>query len=68
MIPRDFAQMRPGDVIGFSYTPGGRVFHAGIYMGDGRMVNSDGSGVSIDSLTSGYYSRLTWRVVRFVPS
>ena len=25
-------------------------------------------GVSIDSLTSGYYSRLTWRVVRFVPS
>ncbi len=68
VIPRDFAQMRPGDVIGFSYTPGGRVFHAGIYMGDGRMVNSDGSGVSIDSLTTGYYSRLTWRVVRFVPS
>ena len=42
------------------------MFHAGIYMGDGRMVNSDGSGVSIDSLTTGYYSRLTWRVVRFV--
>ncbi len=65
VIPRDFAQMRPGDVIGFSNTPGGRVFHVGIYLGDGRMVNSDGSGVSIDSLTSGYYSRLVWRVVRF---
>ena len=60
--------MRPGDVIGFSHTPGGRVFHAGIYLGDGRMVNSDGSGVSIDSLTTGYYSRLVWRVVRFVNS
>lgn len=53
-------------MIGFSHTPGGRVFHAGMYMGDGRMVNSDGSGVSIDSLTTGYYSRLVWRVVRFV--
>ena len=29
------------------------MFHAGIYLGDGRMVNSDGSGVSIDSLTTG---------------
>jgi len=66
VIPRDFAQMRPGDVIGFSFTPGGRVFHAGIYMGDGRMVNSDGSGVSINSLISGCYSRLAWRVMRFV--
>ena len=66
VIPRDFTQMKPGDVIGFSYTPGGRVFHASIYLGDGRMVNSDSSGVSIDSLTTGYYSRLTWRVVRFV--
>ena len=37
-------------------------------MGDGRMVNSDGSGVSIDSLTTGYYGRLSWRVVRFVDS
>ena len=27
-----------------------------------------GSGVSIDSLTTGYYSRLAWRVVRFVAS
>ena len=30
------------------------------------MVNSDGSGVSLDALTTGYYSRLVWRVVRFV--
>jgi hypothetical protein len=29
-------------------------------------VNSDGSGVSIDSLTTGYYSQLAWRVIRFV--
>ena len=68
VIPRDFAQMKPGDVVGFAYTPGGRVFHVGIYLGDGRMVNSDGSGVSIDSLATGYYSRLPWRVVRLVAS
>ena len=30
------------------------------------LVNADGSGVSIDSLTAGYYSRLVWRVVRLV--
>jgi cell wall-associated NlpC family hydrolase len=66
VIPRDFTLMKLGDVIGFSNTPGGRVFHVGIYLGEGRMVNSDGSGVSIDSLTTGYYSRLAWRVVRFV--
>jgi len=67
LVPRDFTAMRPGDVIGFSYNPGGRVFHVGLYVGDGTMVNSDGHGVSIASLTTGYYSRLAWRVVRFVP-
>lgn len=64
-VPRDFTQMRPGDVIGFSYTPGGRAFHVGIYRGDGTMINSDGHGVSIATLTSGYYSRLAWHIVRF---
>ena len=67
VIPRDFTAMRPGDAIGFSYAPGGRVFHVGLYLGDGTMVNSDGHGVSIATLTSGYYSRLAWRIVRFVP-
>ena len=64
-VPRDFTQMRPGDVIGFSYTPGGRAFHVGIYRGDGTMINSDGHGVSIATLTSGYYSHLAWHIVRF---
>ena len=65
-IPRDLTQMKPGDTIGFSYTPGGNVFHIGIYLGDGKMIDSDSHGVSIASLTSGYYSRIAWRVVRFV--
>jgi cell wall-associated NlpC family hydrolase len=65
-IPRDFTQMKPGDTIGFSYTPGGNVFHIGLYLGGGQMVNSDSHGVSIASLLSGYYSRLAWHVVRFV--
>lgn len=66
VIARNLAQMRVGDAIGFSYRPGGHVFHVGLYMGGGRMVNSDSHGVSVASLTSGYYSRLAWRVVRFV--
>jgi hypothetical protein len=66
VIARDLTAMKPGDVIGFSYSPGGRVFHVGLYLGDGRMVNSDSHGVSLATLTSGYYSRLAWRVVRFV--
>ncbi len=65
IIPRDFTQMLPGDVIGFAYRPGGHVFHVGIYLGNGQMVDSDSSGVGFDSLTTGYYSRLAWQVVRF---
>ena len=65
-IPRDFTQMKPGDTIGFSCTPGGNVFHIGLYLGGGLMLDSDSHGVSIASLTSGYYSRLAWHVVRFV--
>lgn len=65
LISRDLATMQPGDVIGFSYSAGGHVFHVGIYMGGGRMINSDSSGVGIDSLTHGYYAGLSWRVVRF---
>ena len=29
------------------------------------MINSDGHGVSIATLTSGYYSHLAWHIVRF---
>lgn len=65
VIPRDLNVMRPGDVIGFSYKPGGHIFHVGIYMGGGRMIDSDSSGVGVDSVTSGYYAKLSWRVVRF---
>lgn len=64
--PRHFTQMKPGDTIGFSYTPGGNVFHIGLYLGQGKMVDSDSHGVSIASLTSGYYSRLAWLAVRLV--
>lgn len=67
LISRAFARMRVGDAIGFSYRPGGRVFHVGLYLGNGTMVNADGHGVSIASLTRGYYSRLAWRIVRFIP-
>jgi len=67
VIPRDLTQMRPGDVIGFSYTPGGHAFHVGLYLGNGTMINSDSHGVSIATLTHGYYATLAWRIIRFAP-
>ena len=47
VIPRDFAQMKPGDVIGFSYTPGGHVFHVGIYLGDTTFMQGPRTGAEI---------------------
>jgi cell wall-associated NlpC family hydrolase len=64
-IPRDFTLMKPGDTIGFSYAPDGSVFHIGIYLGDAKMIDSDSHGVSVATLTSGYYASLAWKVVRF---
>ena len=58
--------MKPGDTIGFSYAPGGYVFHIGLYLGDGKMIDSDSLGVSIATLTKGYFSHLAWHVVRLI--
>lgn len=45
------ADLRPGDILGFSESGGG-VTHVGLYVGDGMFIHSSSSGVTLSSLTS----------------
>jgi len=49
------AQLQSGDLVFFStYAPGAS--HVGIYIGGGRFIDANNSGVGISSLNSGYYA------------
>lgn len=49
------AQLQAGDLVFFStYAKGAS--HVGIYIGGGRFISASNKGVSISSLTSGYYA------------
>ena len=54
-----FEYLRPGDLLFFAntYSSSERITHVGIYMGNNQMVHAANStrGVTVDSLTSGYY-------------
>ena len=52
--PRD--RLASGDIVVFA--DGGRVFHVGIYVGEGRFLHapSTGKDVRVDSMASGYWS------------
>lgn len=55
-VPRE--QMRPLDLVYFNNTCdncGGNPTHVGIYLGDGMMIQSGGSGVSIQPVFTGFY-------------
>ncbi len=49
----------PGDLVFFATAGGGKVSHAGIYVGEGRFVHAPASGgtVRLDSLASAYWQR-----------
>jgi cell wall-associated NlpC family hydrolase len=55
----DFANLQPGDLVCFSntYSSSDWITHVGIYIGDGKMVHAANSrrGVTVDTITSGYY-------------
>ena len=54
-----FSELQPGDLLCFSntYSSSDWITHVGIYIGDGRMVHAANStrGVTVDTVTSGYY-------------
>lgn len=54
-----FANLKPGDLICFSntYASSDWITHVGIYIGDGKIVHAANSkrGVTVDTITSGYY-------------
>lgn len=66
-VPRDFAQMVPGDIIGFDPFRSGDYSHIGIYIGNGQMVHAPKSGdvVKVSDLSESYYNNAAWRVRRF---
>jgi cell wall-associated NlpC family hydrolase len=56
-----FAALEPGDVLFFgSKGPRSKppqVYHAGIYLGGGWMINSSGTGVALAPISTGYYAQ-----------
>ena len=51
--------LQPGDLVFFSTQGGGKVSHAGIYVGEGRFVHAPSSGgtVRLDSLSTAYWQK-----------
>lgn len=51
--------LRSGDLLFFATNGGGKVSHAGIYVGEGRFVHAPSSGgtVRLDSLSNSYWQR-----------
>jgi NlpC/P60 family len=56
-----FANLEPGDVLFFGSngpkSKPSQVYHAGIYLGGGWMINSSGTGVALAPIATGYYAK-----------
>ncbi len=61
--------LRPGDVVLFSIERGGRVDHAGIYVGDGDFIHAPSSGgqVRVEPLGARYWQRSYRGARRILP-
>ncbi len=46
------ADLRPGDILGFSVERSSRITHVGLYVGEGQFIHSSSGGVLISSLIS----------------
>ena len=46
------ADLRPGDILGFSVERSSRITHVGLYIGDGKFIHSASRGVAISSLVA----------------
>ena len=57
-IPQD--QLQPGDLVFFAGTNSASpnyITHVGIYIGDGKMINAQSSGIKVANVFSGYWLR-----------
>ncbi|HET7601363.1 MAG TPA: C40 family peptidase [Gemmatimonadales bacterium] len=60
-VPRDLADLAPGDILTFS-NAGGPVTHVGLYVGDRRFIHSATGGVQLSLLSDADpYGRWWWR-------
>jgi hypothetical protein len=67
-IPRDWSQMRAGDLIAFSDSGGARFQHIGIYAGNGTMIHAPRTGENVEVLdlkADSYFDRMVWSIRRF---
>ena len=64
-VPPD--QLQPGDVVSFTKAAETEAHHVGIYLGNGQMINAPSTGrtVSVETITTPYWKRQTWRAVRY---
>jgi cell wall-associated NlpC family hydrolase len=71
LIPRELAQLEPGDILTFSREPGGPVSHVGLYVGDLRFIHSASNGVRLSLLSdtdpNGRHWLARWIGVRRIP-
>lgn len=71
VVPRDWNQMQPGDVISFSEDGSGApgsFGHVGIYIGGGKMINAPRPGKSAEVAQIagvGYWETMAWSIRRY---
>ena len=72
VVPRDWAQMKPGDVIAFSEDGSGApgsFGHVGIYLGDGKMIHAPKPGKTVEIVQlrgSSYFEPMAWSIRDYV--
>jgi hypothetical protein len=71
VVPRNFAQMQAGDIIGFSENgtgARGSFGHIGIYLGAGKMLDAPSTGKNVEIIDlqhDTYFGLMAWRILRF---
>lgn len=71
VVPRDWGQMQPGDVISFSEDGSGSpgsFGHVGIYVGDGKMIHAPRPGKSVEVVQlkgAAYFESMAWSIRRY---
>jgi len=71
VVPRDWTQMQPGDVIAFSEDGSGApgtYGHVGIYIGNGQMIDAPRPGKTVEIVQlkgSTYYEPMAWSIRRY---